>query len=439
MTARLRNLICAASACAVLLTLPSRTVSQSLFSPGHTSIDNPATELLRAGQFMQSSRENQFLAERIRSCQLRFRHALDEQRYPEALSFADSLIRLTEENRIPWVRFTQCYIDRAVVLKMLHRDSDACMAYTRALKVRDSLARIEQNLTMGEVQADYALDRLTLDQALLRARHHQQMLIAVILLLTVIAVVVGAIYLANRRTRRLQRELLSQLKQARESESKKVAFINSMCHEVRTPLNSLSGFSELLCTEDTDLETRSQYYEVVQESLRQLRYLFDDMLEVARLENLHTPLALQNVNLCALCRTQLRIMKVKYPKPELHYQASIPGNDVLLNTNERYLSILLAELLANAYKFTQQGTITLECDRLDEETAYIAVSDTGCGIPPESREYIFERFTKVDPFSQGNGLGLYLCRLIVRHLHGTIQIDPAYKSGTRVVVTLPRK
>lgn len=95
-------------------------------------------------------------------------------------------------------------------------------------------------------------------------------------------------------------------------------------------------------------------------------------------------------------------------------------------------------LLGNAQKFTRLGEVRLECSR-DEEHFSITVTDTGCGIPSEQYDHVFERFTKLDTFSQGNGLGLYLCRLIVRHLGGEIHIDPDYTGGTRVVTTLPRK
>ena len=91
----------------------------------------------------------------------------------------------------------------------------------------------------------------------------------------------------------------------------------------------------------------------------------------------------------------------------------------------------------------EHGFALLLCNadggREGDERVYIAVTDTGCGIPPEKYDQAFERFTKLDPFSQGNGLGLYLCRLIVRHLGGEIRIDPEYTEGTRIVVVLPRK
>ncbi|KAA3141286.1 ATP-binding protein, partial [Alistipes onderdonkii] len=79
----------------------------------------------------------------------------------------------------------------------------------------------------------------------------------------------------------------------------------------------------------------------------------------------------------------------------------------------------------------------LECDRLGDDRVFVAGADTGCGIPPEKHGYVFERFTKLDPFSQGNGLGLYLCRLIVTRLGGAIRVCPDYRAGCCIEITLP--
>ena len=133
---------------------------------------------------------------------------------------------------------------------------------------------------------------------------------------------------------------------------------------------------------------------------------------------------------------QLRIMKVRYPKPGIVYKGAIPVAEIALNTSDKYLAILISALLGNAYKFTQEGTISLECDRLGDDRVFIAVTDTGCGVEPGLAERVFDRFYKVDPFAQGLGLGLSLCRLIAEKLGGTIGLDTTYTGGARFVVTL---
>ena len=442
MTSRIRSLI--ASAVLALLTLtacPHRAAAQPWLPEDN---DNgfggkPGMHLFLPSRFIKSIREDRLTMARTRYFQAAYRKAVNRGEYIRALAYTDSLIYLAEHRPIPGVRPTVCYQKRAWMLHNLNRNEEASAAYERAVKVRNSAMHLEQTEALREMQASYELDRLALDKALLTARHHKIALISLLLLLMAVAVAVAFVYASNRRTKRLQQELLRQMEQGHKSEEKKTAFINSICHEVRTPLNSIAGFSELLCTEEVSPEAHGQYCEIIHESRRQLRYLFDDMLEVAQLENLSEPLPRSYLDLCALCRSQLRAMKIRCPKIGLVYTDGIPAEQIAMVTSEKYLGILLAALLGNAYKFTRQGEIRLECGREGDERVYIAVTDSGCGIPPEKYDEVFERFTKLDPFSQGNGLGLYLCRLIVRHLGGEIRIAPEYTEGTRVVVVLPRK
>lgn len=95
-----------------------------------------------------------------------------------------------------------------------------------------------------------------------------------------------------------------------------------------------------------------------------------------------------------------------------------------------------AELLGNADKFTDRGSITLHCVCKDRQVE-ISVTDTGCGIPLKMQQVVFDRFTKLNTYKPGSGLGLYLCKLIVRRLSGRIFIDPKYTGSTRIMIILP--
>ena len=109
----------------------------------------------------------------------------------------------------------------------------------------------------------------------------------------------------------------------------------------------------------------------------------------------------------------------------------------MLTTDAQRLSQVLINLLTNANKFTEKGRITLSC-RTDAARgeAVFSVADTGCGIDRDKREYVFERFTKVDEFTPGTGIGLYLARLIIERMQGRIWVDPDYTDGTRFVFTV---
>lgn len=440
MTERIRHILSAATLLLLVVTAAPHKAAAQPWIPEDS--DNafggkPGMHLFLPSHFIESIRKDRLTMARTRYFQAAYRKAVNRGEYARALSYTDSLIHLAEHHSIPGVRPTACYQKRAWMLHALHREEEACAAYDLAVKVRDSAIHQEQSDVLREMQASYQLDRLALDKALLTARHHKRALVALSLLLLVVGAGIGFIYWLNRRTKRLQRELLLQMEQVRESEEKKTAFINSMCHEVRTPLNSISGFSELLCAGEVLPEAHEQYCDIIQESRRQLRYLFDDLLEASRLENLSEPLPCAYMDLCALCRTQLRTMRIRFPKIGVTYNDDIPTEPIALISSEKYLRILLLALLSNAHKFTRQGHIHLACGRKGDDHISIVVTDTGCGIPPEKYDYVFQRFTKLDSFSQGNGLGLYLCRLIVGHLGGEIRIDPDYTDGTRIEVTLP--
>lgn len=402
--------------------------------------DDEGLHLFLPSAFLEGVHRDRLQFARIRYFRERFREENARGAYDKALAVIDSLIDAAEDHRIPGVPFIESYIKRAATLRRLGRDREAASAYAYAVRVQDSLLRSEQEQTIRLMNERYEADRLTLERTLLRALRHKQALIWTGALLLAALGVVIPVFLAVRHTRRLQRELLDRIEQSHESERQKASFINSICHEVRTPLNSMTGFSELLLSEGLTPQNYIQYCEIVQESRRQLRDLFDDMIEVAALENLQTELPHGYVDLCALCRRQLRIMRMKYlQKADVAYTSTIPAAEIGMNTSEKYVAILIDALLDNAYKFTCAGTIDLRCERLDVDCVRIAVTDTGCGIPPEKYACVFRRFTKLDAFSQGNGLGLYLCRLIVERLGGRIGIDPSYTGGTRVEVVLPRK
>ena len=357
----------------------------------------PGMHLFLQSRFIRTHQADRLHFARMRHYREGYLDAVGHGEYARALAFSDSLIRTAEHHPVAGVHFTDCYKERADMFRRLHRDSEACMAYARAVKVRDSLLRLEQSKVIREKQESYELDRMALDAALLTAHHHKTALAYVSLALLVIAAVVGAIYVGNRRTRRLQKELLLQTKHAHESELKKAAFVNSVCHEVRTPLNCIMGFSELLCAEEITPESRAQYCEIIRDNRRQLRFLFDDMLEVAYLENLHAPLPCQYTNLCAVCQAQLRIMKVRYPKPGIVYKGAIPVAEIALNTSDKYLTILISALLGNAYKFTQEGTISLECDRLGDDRVFVA----GLRHPAREARLCLRAFHQTRPLQPG--------------------------------------
>lgn len=232
-------------------------------------------------------------------------------------------------------------------------------------------------------------------------------------------------------------EAQRQSRRAQESERMKTAFINSMCHEIRTPLNAINGFSELLLTEQ-DPAARQAFQTEIGKSTKALTVLLENMLELSQLISTEDPLPVAQTDICLLCAERLELQRQLGDNPAVEYAYEAVEEGIEIPTNAFYLTRVLDNLLHNAAKFTAAGRITLRC-RNDESrrTLQISVSDTGIGIPPEKQEWVFERFTKVDPFKPGSGIGLYLCRLIVTRLGGDIRVCPEYSGGCCIRIELP--
>ncbi len=121
---------------------------------------------------------------------------------------------------------------------------------------------------------------------------------------------------------------------------------------------------------------------------------------------------------------------------ENHFRFASSLESYVAKVEVQYLQQVILNLLSNADKFTKQGAITLEVS-VNESFIEFTVSDTGCGIPQEKHQVIFERFIKLNEFAQGTGLGLSICKLIIQKWGGAIWVDSAYTKGARFVFTHP--
>lgn len=387
----------------------------------------------RFRRYMQEGRGDPLQRDRFFLYSFSYSYYAGRQEYPEALASIDSLIRHIETTHALNIRWASYYKARADVLRRMKRYDQACKAYLRAQEVADSVSRNQHMEQIGELQVGYEIDRLKLATARLSAHRHRIALFSSLGLLLLAAAFCIHTYRHLRRTRRLQSLLLEQRSQAAAAGKHKTEFINSICHEVRTPLNCVYGFSELLY-EEKDPALQSEYAEIIEANSSQLAFLLNDLLEVTYLENLALPLPIEPCDVEAVCRKVFEWTKAQ-DKGRLEFR--IEGRKVSIRTNGRYLGLLVGCLLANARKFTERGSILLrwELDPLGRRLR-VEVTDTGCGIPAADRERIFGRFVKLDPFRPGNGLGLYLCRLIASKLGGTVTLDASHTPGTRMVVDL---
>ena len=216
--------------------------------------------------------------------------------------------------------------------------------------------------------------------------------------------------------------------------------LSNMSHEVRTPLNAIVGFSAVLTDEDEsfDDESRREFSEIIKVNSFQLLKLINDILDFSDFENDNITFNIRTHDAVKLCNEVVEtVMASRKLEVEMRFDTDL--SVLMLDTDDARLRQVLINLLVNAAKFTEQGSIVLELKMADAGTALFSVTDTGCGIPPEKQHLIFERFEKLNDFVQGSGLGLSICQLIVKYMNGKLWVDSGYTRGARFCFTHPLK
>lgn len=234
-------------------------------------------------------------------------------------------------------------------------------------------------------------------------------------------------------------KLIEAKEKAEESDRLKSAFLANMSHEIRTPLNAIVGFSDLLSdTSGFTEEEIGQFIATINKNCGLLLALINDILDLSRIESGTMEFMFANHNLPLLLKTVHDSQQLNMP-PRVELLLRMPDNEkkYLVTDNVR-LQQVVNNLINNAAKFTTYGSITFGYEE-DEDPEYtrIFVEDTGVGISEEGIRHIFERFYKVDNFTQGAGLGLSICQTIVERLRGTIFVTSEVGRGTRFTVRIP--
>ena len=228
--------------------------------------------------------------------------------------------------------------------------------------------------------------------------------------------------------------LIQAKEKAEEADRLKSAFLANMSHEIRTPLNAIIGFSSLLHYVENEQE-REQYISLINHNNQLLLKLINDVLDLSKIEAGHIELHSEWFNPAELIEESITEYERNVPagvKLFARYPAA-PGQ---IEHDPMRIKQILNNFISNALKNTVQGHIEVYYET-DTDGIRISVSDTGCGIPPDKLEMIFERFEKVDSFAQGAGLGLSICKSIDEKMNGVIAVDSTMGVGSTFTVELP--
>ena len=236
----------------------------------------------------------------------------------------------------------------------------------------------------------------------------------------------------------IEEELRIAKEKAENLDRLKSAFLANMSHEIRTPLNAIVGFSNILAETDV-LEEKQEYAEIIENNNALLLQLINDILDLSKIEAGTLEFVYSDVDVNTLLSDLERSMSKRVVNENVRLMFERKEKDCYVSIAKNRLMQVIINLLTNAIKFTDQGSISYGYSCLNKKMLRFYVSDTGRGISVEQQEAIFDRFVKLDSFAQGTGLGLSICRMIVDHLGGEMGVESEIGKGSTFWFTFPYK
>ncbi|NTV18492.1 MAG: HAMP domain-containing histidine kinase [Bacteroidales bacterium] len=249
------------------------------------------------------------------------------------------------------------------------------------------------------------------------------------------------LYSRNRRLRRHleknENELILAKERAEESDKLKSAFLANMSHEIRTPLNAIVGFSQLMSDENCTSAEKEKFADVINQNSDMLLTLITDIIDISRMDTGKMNFVYKKVRIKEIIES-MQNTTLHLKKKGIEYIYLFDQEDIEINTDVHRLSQVMINLITNANKFTDEGSIVMEYKvERDKNRILFTIADTGTGIPQEKRFRLFERFEKLDDYKQGAGLGLAISKQIITRFGGEIWIDPDYTGGAKFCFTHP--
>ena len=233
----------------------------------------------------------------------------------------------------------------------------------------------------------------------------------------------------------VEQKLAQETVRAQEVETIKNAFLHNMSHEIRTPLSSVVGFAELFQNEHSEADEKI-FIDEIKNSSESLLKLINDILFLSRLDAGMITINPKPIDLAGTAKDRCERLWEDLKKPDVNYIVRTPYKKLVVEIDETNFSIIMDNIITNAVQYTTSGSVEVSCDYIGDQL-YATVEDTGCGISEKAIEHIFDRF--VTGGNSGAGLGLSICRELITHMGGTINLKSTEGKGTTVWLNLPCK
>ena len=327
------------------------------------------------------------------------------------------------------------YETQAEVYAQAGRWKEAFDALKKGTEQSDSINSFILKSSMEGIESELQMYEVRRQQS--RVTFYGMVIVISLLLLLIVAL----IYIVQSRRRHLQ-QMEKAYNRVLEADKMKAEFIQNVSHEVRTPLNIISGFAQVLAAPNNSIsqDERQHISETMMHNTRIITTMINEVLEIARGDAYDTKIELQPFRCNELlthvtetfCKDRLR------PKELLHFESAL-SDDYIISSHELLMQRIINPLLDNAYKnIPQQGGRVVVRVSTNDKCLVIDIEDNGGGIPAKDVERIFDRFVKLDPFKEGLGLGLTFSRTMARRLGGDVTLDTSYPGpGCRFKVCLP--
>jgi signal transduction histidine kinase len=348
-----------------------------------------------------------------------------------ALAEAEALPNLKEQ-----------YLLKCDIYRYIGDNEKAFMTQRELMHKRDSITgvMIAENIERSEDE----MELMRKSQKMAKVMNYILFGIAVLALFTIVLMARNILIRRkfNKRLMAKNQELKAAYKRAAAADEMKSEFIRNVSHEVRTPLNIINGFSQVLAEMGPDMgdKERSVVAKNISHSAYQITSLVNKMLAIANDSTKDLMAQATETDGIAICCKAIENMPVVDAEKIKVKMEDQTNGDVMLYTNGDSLLLMLSYILENAVKFTEKGHIILKVrteKQKDRKMMLFSVEDTGCGIPSDKVGTIFQRWVKADEFKEGLGLGLAYCWETAQKLGGELTLDQTSEAGTTFTLSLP--